>query len=303
MKHKILIVGGTGFLGYHLAKKCLLKGWIVHSISTSKPKKIRFLKKVKYIILDITNKKLFKKKLNFDYDYVVNLGGYVNHSEKKKTHESHYIGCKNLVDFYLKKKIKSFIQIGSCVEYGFIASPQKEISNININTIKSTYGRAKLLSTNYLLKKFDKYKFPCTILRLYLVFGPHQDFNRFIPLITKGCLENSKFPTSDGLQLRSFLYVDDFSNAIFKCIKNKKANGQIFNIGSDKSIKLKKVINSIKSIVKGGQPNWGKIKLRKDEILNLYPDIQKIKKILNWKPKVNFEKGLKRTVNYYKKTL
>jgi len=160
-----------------------------------------------------------------------------------------------------------------------------------------------LLSTNYLLKKFDKYKFPCTILRLYLVFGPHQDFNRFIPLITKGCLENSKFPTSDGLQLRSFLYVDDFSNAVFKCIKSKKANGQIFNISSDKSIKLKKVINLIKSIVKGGQPNWGKIKLRKDEILNLYPDIQKIKKILNWKPKVNFEKGLKRTVNYYKKTL
>ena len=303
MKHKILIVGGTGFLGYHLAKKCLFKGWIVHSISTSKPKKIRFLKKVKYKILDITNKKLFKKKLNFNYDYVVNLGGYVNHSEKKKTYKSHYIGCKNLVDFYLKKKIKSFIQIGSCVEYGSITSPQKEASNININEIKSTYGRAKLLSTKYLLNKFNKYRFPCTILRLYLVFGPRQDFNRFIPIIAKGCIENSKFATSDGSQLRSFLYVDDFSNAVFKCIKNKKANGQVFNISSDKSIKLKKVITLIKRLVKGGRPNWGKIKLRKDELLNLYPNIQKVKKELNWKPKVNFEKGLKKTINYYKKTL
>ena len=303
MKHKILIIGGTGFLGYHLAKKCLLKGWVVHSVSTSKPKKIRFLKKEKYKILDITNKNLIKKKLNFNYDYVVNLGGYVNHSEKKKTYESHYIGCKNLVDFFLKKKIKSFIQIGSCVEYGFIASPQKETSNINIKEIKSTYGKAKLLSTNYLLKKFDKYKFPCTVLRLYLVFGPRQDFNRFIPIIVKGCLQNLKFPTSDGSQLRSFLYVDDFLSAVFKCIKNKKANGQIFNVGTDKSIKLKKVILLIKGLVKNGQPDWGKIKLRKDELLKLYPNTQKIKKILNWEPKVNFNKGLKRTINYYKKTL
>ena len=160
-----------------------------------------------------------------------------------------------------------------------------------------------MLSTNYLLKKFDKYKFPCTVLRLYLVFGPRQDFNRFIPIIVKGCLQNLKFPTSDGSQLRSFLYVDDFLSAVFKCIKNKKANGQIFNVGTDKSIKLKKVILLIKGLVKNGQPDWGKIKLRKDELLKLYPNTQKIKKILNWEPKVNFNKGLKRTINYYKKTL
>ena len=63
MKKKILIIGGTGFLGYHLAKKCISYGWLVHSVSTNKPKPIRYLKKVKYIILDITNKKKIKKKL------------------------------------------------------------------------------------------------------------------------------------------------------------------------------------------------------------------------------------------------
>ena len=62
MNKKILIIGGTGFLGYHLAKKCLLKKWKVTSISTNKPKKIRFLKKVKYLILDITKKKHILKK-------------------------------------------------------------------------------------------------------------------------------------------------------------------------------------------------------------------------------------------------
>jgi nucleoside-diphosphate-sugar epimerase len=84
-KKKILIVGGTGFIGYHLAKKCLKKNWQVTSISSRYPKKIRFLKKVKYVRCDITNKKLLKKSTNDTFDYVVNLGGYVDHSNKKTT--------------------------------------------------------------------------------------------------------------------------------------------------------------------------------------------------------------------------
>ncbi len=84
LKKNILIVGGTGFIGYHLAKRSLQKGWKVTSISTKLPKKIRYLKKVKYIICDITKKKLLKKKIKISFDYVVNLGGYVNHQDKKK---------------------------------------------------------------------------------------------------------------------------------------------------------------------------------------------------------------------------
>ena len=82
MIKKILIVGGTGFIGYHLAKNSLKKGWRVTSISLNKPKKKRFLKKVNYIICDITNKKSLNRKINGNFDFVVNLGGHVNHTEK-----------------------------------------------------------------------------------------------------------------------------------------------------------------------------------------------------------------------------
>ena len=58
----ILIVGGTGFIGYHLAKTCLEKGWKVSSISSKKPKKSRFLSQVKYMICDISKEKKIKKK-------------------------------------------------------------------------------------------------------------------------------------------------------------------------------------------------------------------------------------------------
>ena len=86
MKKKILIIGGSGFLGYHLAKFCLNnKNWKTTIVSTKKPPKIRYLPQAKYIKLDITNKLEIKKKITFDYDYVVNLAGYVNHHEKTKT--------------------------------------------------------------------------------------------------------------------------------------------------------------------------------------------------------------------------
>ena len=83
-KNNILIVGGTGFIGYHLAKKSLKKDWQVTSISSNPPKKIRYLPKVNYIRCDITNKKLLKRSIRKPFDYVVNLGGYVDHSNKKK---------------------------------------------------------------------------------------------------------------------------------------------------------------------------------------------------------------------------
>ena len=64
-------------------------------------------------------------------------------------------------------------------------------------------------------------------------------------------------------------------------------------------VKIKNIINYVKKISKGGYPQFGKIKLRKDEILTLYPNIQKAKKKINWKPKILFEKGLKSTIKYY----
>ena len=98
MKKKILIVGGTGFIGYHLAKKCLTKGWLVSSFSTSRPKKIRKIKKINYIIGNISKKKDLNKIKGY-FDYVVNLGGYVDHKNKIKTIKSHFYGCKNLANF------------------------------------------------------------------------------------------------------------------------------------------------------------------------------------------------------------
>ena len=68
-------------------------------------------------------------------------------------------------------------------------SPQEEDKIIKIRNLKSIYGKAKLLATNYLLNKSKKNKFPGNVIRFYLVYGPKQDFNRLIPVIINGCLK------------------------------------------------------------------------------------------------------------------
>jgi len=92
-------------------------------------------------------------------------------------------------------------------------------------------------------------------------------------------------------------------NAIIKSLIIKKAKGEIINIGSQKPLKIKRLISQIIKITGGGKPQYGLISLRKEENLNTHPSILKAKKIINWEPKINFKKGLKLTVKYYEKNL
>ena len=298
-KTKILIPGGTGFIGYHLIVYLVKKGWIVHSLSKFKPKKTRKVKGAKYIYCDVRDKKKLRSKLDKYYDYIVNLSGYVDHSNNQSITKIHFNGCKNLIFNYLNNKPKKFIQIGSRIEYGKQRSPQRE-NKKNLQETYSTYGNAKLLSSKFLLEQKKKYNFPITIIRLYLVYGPKQDLNRLIPITIMNALKKVKFNCSAGKQLRDFIYIDDLVNAIVKTFKNKKSNGEIINVGSGNPISVKKLIIKICKLANGGKPQFGKVSLRKDEIFKLYPSLKKVKKILNWQAKVNLDKGLKKTIKYYK---
>ena len=88
-------------------------------------------------------------------------------------------------------------------------------------------------------------------------------------------------------------------DAIIKTLTSKNARGQIINIGSGKPRKIRNIIEHVKKISNGGYPQFGKIKLRKDEIQKIYPSIKKAKNIIKWKPKTSFEKGLKSTIKFY----
>ena len=193
--------------------------------------------------------------------------------------------------FLKKKKIKIFIQIGSSAEYGKAKSPLQETVNCKPNNI---YGRAKLKATKYVLSVAKKNKFPATVLRFFQVYGPKQGENRAVMQILKFCINKKKFPASDGKQIRDFCFIKDAINAIELTI-NKKVYRKVINIGYGKGISMRRLINIIKGIAKGGKPQFGVMKSRNHENPVLVPSIIRARKILGWKPKVKLKKGLKIT--------
>lgn len=168
--------------------------------------------------------------------------------------------------------------------------------------MNSTYGIAKQKASNYLIKSASKNSLRYIILRPFLIYGPGQSKDRLIPNTIINCLKNNKFPCSKGHQFRDFLYIDDFVDVIIRSINSKNVYNKVLNVGSGKPIRIKSVILNIQKIINKGTPLFGKIALRSDEPLRLYPNIKKIIKVLKWKPKKKMSIGLKKTIEYYKKT-
>ena len=297
MKKKILIVGGTGFIGHYLAKKCSKK-YNVTCLSLNKLDDKKKLKYVNYICADISKNSSLIKKLNRDFDIVVNLGGYINHSDKNLAIGTHFNGCKNLINFFQKKKIDLFIQIGSSTEYGKQKAPNNEN---NFGQPKTIYAKSKLNASKYLVNFSKKKNFPFVILRFYQVYGPAQNNNRLIPIVINSALKNLKFKCSSGLQGKDFLYITDAVDAIIKCFRNKNIVGEIINIGSGNSITVKNLILKIVKKINSGKPIFGALEMRSDEPKDSYPSLKKAKKILSWSPKISLDKGLIKTISYYRK--
>ena len=293
-KTNILIVGGTGFLGTNLALKLTKnKKYKVDLLVKNKKKINKALKSTNYFNCDISNFKDLKKKIQKSYHFVINLSGNINHKKNTETKQVHFNGLKNLVSVIDKKNLKLFIQTGSSLEYGRMMSPQKE--KIICKPV-SFYGEAKYRASQYIIKNLKNY----LIIRPYQIYGPYQKKNRLIPMMINSCLKNEKFNCTNGSQLRDFLYVDDFSNLLIKILKKRNFKHKIYNVGYGKPFEVKYVINSITKIIKRGEPLFGKIKMREDEIKKLYPNISRIKKDLKWRPTVNLTKGLKKTITFYK---
>lgn len=298
----LLVVGGTGFIGFHIIKKAKKKKFSISSISLHNPKKHRLHKGVNYIKVDVTDLGSLKKKLkNISIDYVINAGGYGEHpdfgTEGIKLIKSHLYGTVNLLQIIKKKKIKKFIQIGSSAEYGKVKSPIYESTKCLPNT---PYAIAKISCSNIILSLCRNKKFPATIFRLFQVYGPFQDTNRVIPYLIKNCLQNKKFKTTSGNQYNDFCHVDDVVNAIFKSLFLKSTNGKIINLGSGKPLKIVNLISLIKKIIGKGQPSVGALKYKKGMNMKNFPNINKAKTLLKWRPKIQLIAGIKNTINSLK---
>lgn len=300
-KQSILIIGGTGFIGSYIAEEALSRQLNVTIISQGLSSIKDRIDDAEYLEVDITQRdELFLKLKNRVFDYVVNLAGYIDHSNYFKNGDKvvdvHFNGTRNIVEFINKKNLKTYIHFGSSDEYGSNVAPQNESQK---ELPFSSYSFAKTASTHFLQMLYLTEKFPAVIFRPFLVYGPRQENSRFIPQVILGCLDDKEFPTSYGMQLRDFCFITDIVDAVFLTINNADAYGEVINIGSGEAISIKEIITTIQNIVGLGRPQFGKVAYRDGENMELFANINKAKKLLNWRPKINLQNGLRKTINYY----
>ena len=296
MSKNILIIGGTGFIGKNLAIESLKQGYEVTLISLNKA--AEEIKGARYIQVDILNRAELKKVFKIlSPNYIVNLCGYVDHRDFKnggrEVIDSHFNGLQNILELIDWNILKKFVQIGSSEEYGGQPAPQNE--SLQEEPL-SPYSFAKVSSTSLLKMIYKAHKFPVVILRLFLVYGPNQEMNRFLPQVINGCLKKKSFPVSEGKQLRDFCYIDDVVSAILLSLDNDNILGEVLNIASGKSISIRQLVSMVKESIGYGKPEFGLIPYRENESMELYANIEKANRLLNWKPIVSIEEGIDKTI-------
>jgi nucleoside-diphosphate-sugar epimerase len=295
----LLVVGGSGFIGSHVVKEGIRRNLRVDSLGLGDPSPYRRVVGARYVKADISNPKALKKLGKFNYKFVVNLGGYIDHSlyrnEGRRVIRSHFDGLLNLLDCLDRSQLQRFVQVGSSDEYGGSVSPQSEDTR---ERPISPYSTAKVAATHLLQMLHRTENFPVVVLRLFLVYGPGQNLNRFLPRVIMGCINNESVPTSAGDQLRDFCYVDDVVKAIFAVFYSEAAVGEILNVGSGNPISIKNVIAKVQASVGQGKPEYGRIAYRAGENMALYPDCKKIKNLIGWIPTIEIDTGLQRTIDW-----
>ncbi len=280
---KILIIGGTGFIGTNLIKYLKKKNYNIICASRRKIKKYPDLKNIKYIKADISKKKDILTKLDGNVDVVVNLSSTFN---------NYYNSCKNLINFFLKKKIEKFIQIGSAAEYGDLKIPHRETLKCRP---KSFYGKVKLKTSSYVINKTKNLSTSGIVLRLFQIYGKNQKQNKIISYIVKNIKKNKKFKIRSANSTRDFCHIDDIVEALYLAIKDRKIKRGIFNVASGRSISVKSLVKLIQSKIGNGKPFFIN-EDKKDEILHSKASIDLIKNKLGWKSKINIDKGLNLTL-------
>ena len=300
---KILVAGGNGFIGANLVNELLSKGNEVVSLSKYRKRSKREIKGAKYIYFDL-NKPIRKNQFEVlnNTEYVINCSGYIDHRNfsngGQEIFNEHFGSLLTLVNLSVELKVKAFVHIGSSDEYGRNSSPIKETIR---ESPLSPYALAKLTSTHYLHQCFKQGILNTIVIRPFLVFGEMQSKERFLPYLIDNCINDREFKVTKGEQLRDYLYIKDFCRAIIKSLDVKEAYGEVINIASGNPISIKEVIDYVQLIVGKGKPIFGGLDYRNGESMELYANIDKAKKILNWIPKYEFKQSLIEVIHWYAK--
>jgi nucleoside-diphosphate-sugar epimerase len=309
MPNRILITGASGFIGKHLLDRLVKTSSLVACFDLFFDQAFieKYGERVQLFHGNLLDKTFTTTCIrNFSPDYVYHLAGSKNRTnllpEFKTSYEINYLGTLNIFEALLESKnLKSVTILGTIEEYGHAGSPFNEESQELPN---SAYGLSKLTATKLALIFNQQFNLPVVILRPSIAYGPDQGEEMFIPALIKTLLRKKPFEMTEGKQFRDFIYIDDLIEALLKGLKCKRVYGQIINIGSGTSIRIRDIALQIAEIINNKENlKLGEVPYRSFEIMDYTVDITKASTILGWFPKTKLSDGLAKTISYYKKNI
>ncbi len=305
-KVKIIITGGAGFIGSHIAEYWSNKNAdvnIIDSLRTGFEKNIKNLPNVTFHKGSITDKELVFDVLK-NADYIFNLAALVSVPESlEKPDECIDINVKgllNILDAAKTYKAKKVVHSSSAAIYGDDPRLPKDISMRP--KPQTPYGITKLDGEYYLQMYYEQYGLPTTSLRYFNVFGPRQDpqsqYAAAIPIFVFKALKNEPITIfGDGEQTRDFVYVKDVVKANVLAAENQKVTG-VFNVANEKAI----TINELAKLIIKTTNSKSQI-IYKDErpgdIKHSLASIKETREILNFEPSYDLMSSLETTIKYF----
>ncbi len=310
-----LVTGGAGFIGSNLVEKILNLGYkvrVLDNFSTGKKRNIEeFLDDSNFELMEGDIRDLVScQQACEDVDYILHQAALCSIPRSIKnpraTNDVNIIGTLNMLIAARDNKVKRFVYASSSSVYG--DEPNLPKVEDRVGKPLSPYAITKKVNELYARNFYELYELPVIGLRYFNVFGKKQDcdsvYAAVIPIFIKKLLDK-KAPTinGDGKQSRDFTYIENAVEANLKaCLSDERALGEVFNVAYGGRVYLNDLYWKICELLNiNTQPAYGPE--RPGDIKHSNADISKAKKILEYHPEYDVDKGLENVIKWYRENL
>ncbi|MEW6592548.1 MAG: GDP-mannose 4,6-dehydratase [Candidatus Hadarchaeota archaeon] len=306
---KILVTGGSGFIGGEMLPKLVELGHEVYSLERYVTGRYVLGQKTIAVTGDLRDGLSIRKRVKeIQPEAVIHLASIspvsYSYDHPHEVFEVNALGTINLAEacFREVKNLKQFLWAGTSEEYGNQDKfPIREDAELKPN---SPYSASKVAADKYLEYMRAAYGFPTTVLRPFNTFGRKNNTHFVIERALTQMLQGKDVMLGDQTPIRDFLYVDDHVNAYLTCLGNEKAVGDVFNFCTGRGVTIKEVVNELTKITEfKGKITWNTVPPRPLDIKKLIGSYDKAKHVLGWEPKYSLETGLKKIVDFWKSKL